>query len=445
MASSSSHNGIKNELYKELWMACAGPLVDIPVQGERVFYFPQGHIEQLELEDSMSDELMNQQISKLDLPYKMLCRVINFDLKVEPETDEVYAIIRLHPFQEVVHDTARYGHPPLEEPKLSFRSFCKILTTSDTGSAFSVPKKLAENCLPPLDMSQPQPKQELILKDLHGRTWHFTHVYRGNPRRQVITAGWTTFVASKRLVAGDALIFVRAWPFVVRLHKYVVANAINFAGSNIMMKLASEEDSHIEIRHTGVALEETDISEEWPGSTWRSIKVRWKKVVDQRSTIRLPERVSRWLLELAEDGRSNVRELEAGSSWSRHKRLRIYEHGPMSHGGNANWGESVHAIPWSSTGLVDEGKECENPQVLRLFGVDIQLVPYSSGHVMVQAQGNDLVQTVDLSLLEGYEELKKELEKIFKIKGELHGHQKWEVVYEDGDGDLLVLADKPWK
>lgn len=35
------------DLYKELWKACAGPLVDIPRDGERVYYFPQGHIEQV--------------------------------------------------------------------------------------------------------------------------------------------------------------------------------------------------------------------------------------------------------------------------------------------------------------------------------------------------------------------------------------------------------------
>lgn len=34
-------------LYKALWKACAGPLVDIPMVGERVFYFPQGHMEQV--------------------------------------------------------------------------------------------------------------------------------------------------------------------------------------------------------------------------------------------------------------------------------------------------------------------------------------------------------------------------------------------------------------
>lgn len=34
-------------LYNELWRACAGPLVTVPRVGERVFYFPQGHIEQV--------------------------------------------------------------------------------------------------------------------------------------------------------------------------------------------------------------------------------------------------------------------------------------------------------------------------------------------------------------------------------------------------------------
>jgi auxin response factor len=36
-----------DDLYTELWKACAGPLVDVPKRGERVFYFPQGHMEQV--------------------------------------------------------------------------------------------------------------------------------------------------------------------------------------------------------------------------------------------------------------------------------------------------------------------------------------------------------------------------------------------------------------
>lgn len=34
-------------LFRELWHACAGPLVTVPRERERVFYFPQGHIEQV--------------------------------------------------------------------------------------------------------------------------------------------------------------------------------------------------------------------------------------------------------------------------------------------------------------------------------------------------------------------------------------------------------------
>ena len=34
-------------LYTELWRACAGPLVTVPRQKELVYYFPQGHIEQV--------------------------------------------------------------------------------------------------------------------------------------------------------------------------------------------------------------------------------------------------------------------------------------------------------------------------------------------------------------------------------------------------------------
>lgn len=35
------------ELFSELWRACAGPLVELPQPGQRVFYFLQGHLEQV--------------------------------------------------------------------------------------------------------------------------------------------------------------------------------------------------------------------------------------------------------------------------------------------------------------------------------------------------------------------------------------------------------------
>lgn len=37
----------EDELCQELWRLCAGPLVDVPKNEERVYYFPQGHMEQV--------------------------------------------------------------------------------------------------------------------------------------------------------------------------------------------------------------------------------------------------------------------------------------------------------------------------------------------------------------------------------------------------------------
>jgi hypothetical protein len=41
--------GVSDALFRELWHACAGPLVIVPRQGELVYYFPQGHMEQVYL------------------------------------------------------------------------------------------------------------------------------------------------------------------------------------------------------------------------------------------------------------------------------------------------------------------------------------------------------------------------------------------------------------
>ncbi|KAG6504634.1 hypothetical protein ZIOFF_036969 [Zingiber officinale] len=47
----------RDVLYPELWKACAGPLVTLPCEGERVYYFPQGHMEQAEAD---TDEVFAQ-------------------------------------------------------------------------------------------------------------------------------------------------------------------------------------------------------------------------------------------------------------------------------------------------------------------------------------------------------------------------------------------------
>ncbi|TXG50721.1 hypothetical protein EZV62_023245 [Acer yangbiense] len=171
------NNSSADDLYEELWKACAGPLVDVPKTGEKVFYFPQGHMEQLE---ASTNQELNQRIPLFHLPSKILCRVMNIQLMAEQETDEVYAQITLLPEPNQDEPTSPDPCPP-ESARPTVHSFCKVLTASDTSThgGFSVLRKHATECLPPLDMNQSTPTQELVAKDLHGYEWRFKHIFRG--------------------------------------------------------------------------------------------------------------------------------------------------------------------------------------------------------------------------------------------------------------------------
>jgi auxin response factor len=199
--------GVSDALFRELWHACAGPLVTVPRQGELVYYFPQGHMEQLE---ASTDQQLDQHLPLFNLPSKILCKVVNVELRAETDSDEVYAQIMLQPEADQSEPTSPDPEPP-EPERCNVHSFCKTLTASDTSThgGFSVLRRHAEECLPQLDMTQNPPWQELVAKDLHGNEWHFRHIFRGQPRRHLLTTGWSVFVSSKRLVAGDAFIFLR--------------------------------------------------------------------------------------------------------------------------------------------------------------------------------------------------------------------------------------------
>ncbi|XP_028054076.1 auxin response factor 11-like [Camellia sinensis] len=84
-----------------------------------------------------------------------------------------------------------------------------MASDTSTHGGFSVLRKHANECLPQLDMTQSTPTQDLVAKDLHGHEWRFKHIFRGQPRRHLLTTGWSTFVTSKRLVVGDAFVFLR--------------------------------------------------------------------------------------------------------------------------------------------------------------------------------------------------------------------------------------------
>ncbi|KAK8493778.1 hypothetical protein V6N13_026348 [Hibiscus sabdariffa] len=342
---SSEGNG-RDDLYTELWKLCAGPLVEVPRAEERVYYFPQGHMEQLE---ASTNQELNQRIPLFNLPSKILCRVVHIQMLAEQETDEVYAQITLLPELNNQPEPTTPDACPPEPQRPTVHSFCKVLTASDTSThgGFSVLRKHATECLPPLDMNQATPTQELVAKDLHGYEWRFKHIFRGQPRRHLLTTGWSTFVTSKRLVAGDSFVFLRgengelrvgvrrvarqqsSMPssvissqnmhlgvlatashavstqslfvvyykprtsqFIIGLNKYLDALNNKFA-VGVRFKMRFEGEDSPERRFSGTVVGVEDFSPHWEDSKWRSLKVQW----DEPASIQRPDRVSPWEIE----------------------------------------------------------------------------------------------------------------------------------------------------
>ncbi|XP_011033620.1 PREDICTED: auxin response factor 2-like isoform X2 [Populus euphratica] len=344
----------KDDLYTELWHACAGPLVYVPRAGDKVFYFPQGHMEQVA---ALMNEEGKMEMPIYDLPYKILCKVVHVELKAEAGTDEVFAHIILLPVAEEDELSSNKDGKSLPlHRKTCARSFTKKLTPSDTKThgGFSVPKRHADQCLPPLDKSQQPPVQELLAKDLHGFEWCFKHIYRGQPKRHLITSGWSTFVSSKRLVAGDSFFFLRGesgqlrvgvrramklennlsayvlsshsmqlgilssashaiatgsvfkiyfhpWTspaeFIIPYDQYMKSAEINYsAGTRFRMLFEGQECAEQRIeRFEGTVVGTEDVDRiRWPHSEWRILKVKWDAASEPFVH---QERVSPWNIE----------------------------------------------------------------------------------------------------------------------------------------------------
>lgn len=200
--------GGRKLISSELWHACAGPLVTLPQVGSLVYYFPQGHSEQVAV--STNRTATSQIPNYPNLASQLLCQVHNVTLHADKETDEIYAQMSLQPVnsEKDVFPIPDFGLKPNKHPT---EFFCKTLTASDTSThgGFSVPRRAAEKLFPPLDYSMQPPTQELVVRDLHDNTWTFRHIYRGQPKRHLLTTGWSMFVGAKRLRAGDSVLFIR--------------------------------------------------------------------------------------------------------------------------------------------------------------------------------------------------------------------------------------------
>ncbi|CAN1199826.1 Auxin response factor 6 [Linum perenne] len=339
-------------LNSELWHACAGPLVSLPTLGTRVVYFPQGHSEQVAA--STNKEVDAHIPNYPSLPPQLICQLHNVTMHADVETDEVYAQMTLQPLspqeqKEVYLLPAELGAPS----KQPTNYFCKTLTASDTSThgGFSVPRRAAEKVFPPLDFSQTPPCQELIARDLHDNEWKFRHVFRGQPKRHLLTTGWSVFVSAKRLVAGDSVIFIwneknqmllgirhatrpqtvlpssvlssdsmhigllaaaahaaatnsrftiffnpRASPseFVIPLAKYVKAVYHTRVSVGMRFRMLFETEESSVRRYMGTITGISDLDPvRWQNSHWRSVKVGW----DESTAGERQPRVSLWEIE----------------------------------------------------------------------------------------------------------------------------------------------------
>ncbi|CAN8232741.1 unnamed protein product [Cochlearia groenlandica] len=345
-----SHEGEKC-LNSELWHACAGPLVSLPSSGTRVVYFPQGHSEQVAA--TTNKEVDCHIPNYPSLPPQLICQLHNVTMHADVETDEVYAQMTLQP---LTPEEQKETFVPIElgiPSKQPSNYFCKTLTASDTSThgGFSVPRRAAEKVFPTLDYSLQPPAQELIARDLHDVEWKFRHIFRGQPKRHLLTTGWSVFVSAKRLVAGDSVIFIRneknqlflgirrairpqtivpssvlssdsmhigllaaaahasatnscftvffhprASPseFVIQLSKYIKAvfHTRISVGMRFRMLFETEESSVRRYMGTITGISDLD-SVRWSNSHWRSVKVGW----DESTAGERQPRVSLWEIE----------------------------------------------------------------------------------------------------------------------------------------------------
>ncbi|URD82615.1 hypothetical protein MUK42_37057 [Musa troglodytarum] len=184
------------------------------------------------------------------------------------------------------------------------------------------------------DFSQQPPAQELIAKDLHGNEWKFRHIFRGQPKRHLLTTGWSVnddnqlllgirranrpqTVMPSSVLSSDSMhigllaaaahaaatnsrftIFYnpRASPseFVIPLAKYVKAVHHTRVSVGMRFRMLFETEESGVRRYMGTITGISDLNPvRWPNSHWRSVKVGW----DESTAGQRQPRVSLWEIE----------------------------------------------------------------------------------------------------------------------------------------------------
>nr|QCI44195.1 ARF17 [Lilium hybrid cultivar] len=308
---------LERDIDPQVWRACAGTFAWIPATGSTVYYFPEGHAEQ---SSSMPDFS--------SIPHRSwftLCRVAKVSLLASPDTDEVFAKLFLDPLRPGSPQLPPVSPPFVNDPYMF--SYTKILTPEDvqSGGGFTVPMLCAVNIFPAIGLGT---NKIISVHDVHGTTWEFLHTCRGTPsdHRHYLSRGWSNFVNTKKLVAGDSVVFIcdqdkkifvgirraeagaRVRPKAVvhavrrammkqwfeveyypatRSQVFVVAAEIVEAAARVSWNIGMRMKMPMEIvemdgrawltEFSGTVIGEAPSDPQWPDSQWRMLQVTWDK------------------------------------------------------------------------------------------------------------------------------------------------------------------------
>ncbi|KAF9599595.1 hypothetical protein IFM89_001091 [Coptis chinensis] len=289
-------SGTRKSINSELWHACAGPLVSLPQVGSLVYYFPQGHSEQVAVSTKRiaASHIPNYP----NLPSQLMCQVHNVTLHAEKDTDEIYAQMTLQPVnsENDVFPVPDFGVKQSKHPK---EFFCKTLTASDTSThgGFSVPRRAAEKLFPQLVRDE---KSQLLMCVRRAN-----HLQIALPS-SVLSADSMHFgvLAAAAHAAANRSPFTifynpRACPaeFVVPLTKFqksVYGTQVSI-GMRFGMMFETEESG--KRRYMGTIVGITDLDPlRWPNSKWHNLQVEW----DESGGGGKQNRVSLWEIETPE-------------------------------------------------------------------------------------------------------------------------------------------------
>ncbi|RZC82386.1 hypothetical protein C5167_045170, partial [Papaver somniferum] len=294
-------------LYSELWHACADPLVTLPRKGDLVFYFPQGHIEQVE---ASTNPVADQQMPVYDLPAKILFHVINVKLKAEADTDE----------QD--ENLMEKENVPQSSPHPLVHSFCKTLTASDTsthgvnlegicskvvGVSLLAPKGLGENGELSVGVYRAMrqqgniPSSVISSHSMHlgvlATAWHailtgtmFIVYYkpRKSPKEFIIPYG--QYMKSVKNIHSIGMRFKMRFEGEESPEQSMTAYF--YQSSVFLMLIYFSFTTGLPFTCTIVGTGDADPNR-WNGSNWRCLKVGW----DETSSVPRLERVSPWKVE----------------------------------------------------------------------------------------------------------------------------------------------------